>query len=279
MEKAIVVVSFGTSYLEQLKNSIENVEGKIREKFKDYDVYRAFTAHMIIRKLERVHGIIVEKPEEVLERLYAEGYQEVIIQPLHIIPGEEFSYIKNIEAHFKEMFKSIKVGRPIFYYQGIEGLPQDYSLFIESIKSIIEREEAVVMMGHGTAHPSNAVYGALQTVLNDEGYEKVLVGTMDGYPNFTSVLKKIKEKGIKQVLLMPLMLVAGDHAINDMASEEEDSWKSMLEAEGIEVKLHMKGLGQVEEFAQLYINRIDDLINNRYIDVGQTKKSHKKRKK
>ena len=135
------------------------------------------------------------------------------------------------------------------------------------------------MMGHGTAHPSNAVYGALQTVLNDEGYEKVLVGTMDGYPNFTSVLKKIKEKGIKQVLLMPLMLVAGDHAINDMASEEEDSWKSMLEAEGIEVKLHMKGLGQVEEFAQLYINRIDDLINNRYIDVGQTKKSHKKRKK
>ena len=135
------------------------------------------------------------------------------------------------------------------------------------------------MMGHGTAHPSNAVYGALQTVLNDEGYEKILVGTMDGYPNFTSVLKKIKEKGIKQVLLMPLMLVAGDHAINDMASEEEDSWKSMLEAEGIEVKLHMKGLGQVEEFAQLYINRIDDLINNRYIDVGQTKKSHKKRKK
>lgn len=136
MKKAIVVVSFGTSYLEQLKNSIENVEGKIREKFKDYDVYRAFTAHMIIRKLERVHGIIVEKPEEVLERLYAEGYQEVIIQPLHIIPGEEFSYIKNIEAHFKEMFKSIKVGRPIFYYQGIEGLPQDYSLFIESIKKI-----------------------------------------------------------------------------------------------------------------------------------------------
>ena len=94
MKKAIVVVSFGTSYLEQLKNSIENVEGKIREQFKDYDVYRAFTAHMIIRKLERVHGIIVEKPEEVLERLYAEGYQEVIIQPLHIIPGEEFSYIK-----------------------------------------------------------------------------------------------------------------------------------------------------------------------------------------
>lgn len=272
MKKAIVVVSFGTSYLEQLKNSIENVEGKIREKFKDYDVYRAFTSHMIIKKLEIVHGLIVEKPEELLERLYIEGYEEVIIQPLHIIPGEEFSYIKNIEVYFKDKFKSIKVGRPIFYYQGIEGLPEDYSLFIKSIKGIIEGEEAVVMMGHGTVHPSNAVYGALQSVLNDEGYKNVFVGTVKGYPNFTSVLNKIKKRGIKKVLLMPLMLVAGNHAINDMTSEKDNSWKSMLEAEGIEVKLWTKGLGEVDEFAQLYIDRVDDLINNRYIGTGEIKK-------
>ena len=272
MKKAIVVVSFGTSYLEQLKNSIENVEGKIREKFKDYDVYRAFTSHMIIKKLEIVHGLIVEKPEELLERLYIEGYEEVIIQPLHIIPGEEFSYIKNIEVYFKDKFKSIKVGRPIFYYQGIEGLPEDYSLFIKSIKGIIEGEEAVVMMGHGTVHPSNAVYGALQSVLNDEGYKNVFVGTVKGYPNFTSVLNKIKKRGIKKVLLMPRMLVAGNHAINDMTSEKDNSWKSMLEAEGIEVKLWTKGLGEVDEFAQLYIDRVDDLINNRYIETGKIKK-------
>ena len=222
MKKAILVVSFGTSYLEPLKNSIENVEDKIRNQFKDYDVYRAFTSHMIIKKLEIVHGLIVEKPEELLERLYIEGYEEVIIQPLHIIPGEEFSYIKNIEVYFKNKFKSIKVGRPIFYYQGIEGLPEDYSLFIKSIKGIIEGEEAVVMMGHGTVHPSNAVYGALQSVLNDEGYKNVFVGTVKGYPNFTSVLNKIKKRGIKKVLLMPLMLVAGNHAINDMTSEKDN---------------------------------------------------------
>lgn len=277
MKKAIVVVSFGTSYLEPLKNSIENVENKIRGNFADYDVYRAFTAHMIIRKLERVHGIIVEKPEEVLERLYKEGYEEVIIQPLHIIPGEEFNYVKNIEAHYKEKFKEIKVGRPIFYYQGIEELPQDYSLFVDSIKELLEGEEAVVMMGHGTAHPSNAVYGALQSVLEDEGYENVFVGAVEGYPNFNNVLQRIKKNSIKEVLLMPLMLVAGDHAKNDMASEDDDSWKSMLEAEGINVKLHMKGLGEIDKFAQLYINRIDDLIHNRYIGVGQTKKGHKKK--
>lgn len=272
MKKAILVVSFGTSYLEPLKNSIENVENKIRNQFKDYDVHRAFTSHMIIKKLEIVHGLIVEKPEELLERLYIEGYEEVIIQPLHIIPGEEFSYIKNIEVYFKDKFKSIKVGRPIFYYQGIEGLPEDYSLFIKSIKGIIEGEEAVVMLGHGTVHPSNAVYGALQSVLNDEGYKNVFVGTVKGYPNFTSVLNKIKKRGIKKVLLMPLMLVAGNHAINDMTSEKDNSWKSMLEAEGIEVKLWTKGLGEVDEFAQLYIDRVDDLINNRYIETGKIKK-------
>lgn len=245
---------------------------KIRNQFKDYDVHRAFTSHMIIKKLEIVHGLIVEKPEELLERLYIEGYEEIIIQPLHIIPGEEFSYIKNIEVYFKDKFKSIKVGRPIFYYQGIEGLPEDYSLFIKSIKGIIEGEEAVVMMGHGTVHPSNAVYGALQSVLNDEGYKNVFVGTVKGYPNFTSVLNKIKKRGIKKVLLMPLMLVAGNHAINDMTSEKDNSWKSMLEAEGIEVKLWTKGLGEVDEFAQLYIDRVDDLINNRYIETGEIKK-------
>lgn len=272
MKKAILVVSFGTSYLEPLKNSIENVENKIRNQFKDYDVHRAFTSHMIIKKLEIVHGLIVEKPEELLERLYIQGYEEVIIQPLHIIPGEEFSYIKNIEVYFKDKFKSIKVGRPIFYYQGIEGLPEDYSLFIKSIKGIIEEEEAVVMMGHGTVHPSNAVYGALQSVLNDEGYKNVFVGTVKGYPNFTSVLNKIKKRGIKKVLLMPLMLVAGNHAINDMTSEKDNSWKSMLEAEGIEVKLWTKGLGEVDEFAQLYIDRVDDLINNRYIGTEEIKK-------
>ena len=272
MKKAILVVSFGTSYLEPLKNSIENVENKIRNQFKDYDVYRAFTSHMIIKKLEIVHGLIVEKPEELLERLYIEGYEEVIIQPLHIIPGEEFSYIKNIEVYFKDKFKSIKVGRPIFYYQGIEGLPEDYSLFIKSIKGIIGGEEAVVMMGHGTVHPSNAVYGALRSVLNDEGYKNVFVGTVKGYPNFTSVLNKIKKRGIKKVLLMQLMLVAGNHAINDMTSEKDNSWKSMLEAEGIEVKLWTKGLGEVDEFAQLYIDRVNDLINNRYIGTGEIKK-------
>ena len=111
--------------------------------------------------------------------------------------------------------------------------------------------------------------------MEDEGYENVFVGTVEGYPNFETVLRRLKRKNITEVTLAPLMMVAGDHARNDMASDDEDSWKSMLEEEGIKVNLHMKGLGENEKFNELYINRIEDLINNRYIGVGQTKKGHK----
>lgn len=276
MKKAIVVVSFGTSYLESLKNSIESVEDKIRKEFKDYDVCRAFTSLKIIKKLRDSRNIYVDTPEEVLEKLYEEGVEEVIMQPLHLIPGEEYTYIKNIQQIFKHRFKSLKLGRPIFYYQGIEELPNDYSLFVESIKELVSRAESVVMVGHGSSNPANSVYGCLQSVLEDEGYDNVFVGTVEGYPNFDSVLKRIKKKNINEVILMPLMLVAGDHAINDMASDEEDSWKSMFEVEGIKVNLHIKGLGEVDEFGQLYVNRIYDVINNRYEGIGETKKGHRK---
>ena len=128
------------------------------------------------------------------------------------------------------------------------------------------------MFGHGTAHPAGAVYGCIQAVLQDEGYDNVFVGTVEGYPSFDNVLKRLKKKNIKEILLMPLMVVAGDHVINDMASDEEDSWKSLFEAEGIKVNLYMKGLGEIDSFNDLYMNRVDDLINDRYVGIGHTKK-------
>ncbi|MGN0143585.1 MAG: sirohydrochlorin cobaltochelatase, partial [Clostridium sp.] len=165
MKKSILVVSFGTSHLDALENSITKIENKIREEFKDYEVFRAFTAHRIIKKLKERDGIEILKPEEALEDLKNKGFEEVIIQPLHIIPGEEFDYIKGIAEMYTNDFKIIKVGRPIFFYQGIEEVPKDYTLFIDSIKDILDGEESVVLFGHGTAHASNAVYGMLQTVL------------------------------------------------------------------------------------------------------------------
>ena len=275
MKKAILVVSFGTSYLDTLEKTIEKAEKQIRDKFSEYDIYRAFTSHMIIKKLKEKYEIFVDTPEEMLEKLYEAGYEEVIMQPLHMIPGEEFIYINKIAEAFKEKFEVLKVGRPIFYYQGIEELPQDYSLFIEATKELYEENNAVVLMGHGTAHPANSVYGCLQAVFEDDGYENVFVTTVEGYPNFENVISRVKRKNISEVTIAPLMVVAGDHARNDMASDDEESLKSMLEAEGIKVNVHLKGLGENEKFNELYINRIDDLINNRYVGAGQTKKGHR----
>ena len=275
MKKAILVVSFGTSYLDTLEKTIEKAEKQIRDTFSEYDIYRAFTSHKIIKKLQEKYEIFIDIPEEMLEKLYESGYEEIIIQPLHMIPGEEFIYINKISEVFKEKFKVLKVGRPIFYYQGIEELPQDYSLFIEATKELYEENNAVVLMGHGTAHPANSVYGCLQAVFEDEGYENVFVTTVEGYPNFENVIGRVKRKNISEVTLAPLMVVAGDHARNDMASDDEESLKSMLEAEGIKVNVYMKGLGENEKFNKLYINRIDDLINDRYVGAGQTKKGHR----
>ncbi len=272
MKKAILVVSFGTSHLEALKNSIEKVENKIRGEFKDYEIFRAFTAHRIIKKLKERDNIFILTPEESLEDLKDKGFEEVIVQPLHIIPGEEFDYIKGVVEHKKNNFKKIKLGRPIFFYQGMNGLPEDYSLFIDSIKDILIGEESVVLFGHGTEHPSNAVYGMLQTVLIDEGYENVFVATVEGYPTAYTVLNTIKNKGIKKTKLVPLLLAAGDHVKNDMASDKEDSLKSILQREGIEVTLHMHGLGEVDKFDELYINRIYDSIGDKYLNAGRTKK-------
>ena len=278
MKKAILVVSFGTSHLDALENSIEKIENRIRDEFKDYEVFRAFTAHMIIKKLKERDNIEILKPEEALEDLKNKGFEEVIIQPLHIIPGEEYSYIRGMARRHKDDFKTIKLGRPIFFYQGVEEVPQDYSEFIESMKEVLDNEESVVLFGHGSAHSSNAVYGMLQTVLEDEGYDNIFVATVEGYPTIETCIRRMKKKGVKNTKLVPLLVVAGDHAKNDMASDEEDSMKSILKREGIEASVHLHGLGEVDNFVQLYVNRIHDIIDGTYDELGRTKKLAKKSK-
>lgn len=275
MKKAIIVVSFGSSYLHAIEKSIGKIENKIRETFNDYEVVRSFTSHRIIKKLKEKHNIIVPTPEEILDNLHKDAYEEIIIQPLHIIPGEEFQYINRVKEEYKNKFNSLYLGRPIFYYEGIEGIPNDYSLFIDSIKDLI-CDKNVVMVGHGTPHPSNSVYGCLQCVLEDKGYDNVFVGTVEGYPTFESVINRINKRNVKEVTIVPLMLVAGKHAISDMASDNKYSWKSMLEANGIKVNMHFHGLGEHEEFNNLFLQRIDDIINKRYLGVGETKKGKRR---
>lgn len=277
MKKAILVVSFGTSHLDALNNSISKIEDLIGENFREYDIYRSFTSHKIVKKINEKHGIKVLFPEESLKLLNEKGYEEVVVQPLHIIPGEEFEYVKYMVEQYKNEFGKIELGRPIFHYEGFEEGPNDYSKFVEKMKGILEENSPCVLVGHGSAHPSNAVYGCLQSILNDNEYENVFVGTVEGYPNFTDVLRRVKRNNISELKIIPLMVVAGDHAKNDMASDEEDSWKSRFENEGIKTSVVLKGLGEYEEFRELYIDRVNDVISGRYKGLGETKKKkHRK---
>ena len=276
MKKAILVISFGSSHIDAVRNSIEKIENKIKNEFKDFDVYRAFTAHRIIKKIEERDNIHINTPEEAFDQLYAKEYEQVIVLPLHIIPGEEYDYIKGITRRNMDRFADLRLARPILYYCGNEGVPNDYALFIESIKDVFEDEESVVLFGHGTYHHANSVYGMLQTMLQDMDYSNVFVATVEGYPSMESVIQRLKKNNIKKTKLVPILLVAGDHVKNDMAGDDDDSLKNILEREGIEVKLHMHGLGENDKFAGLYITRVYDMIEKRYEGIGRTKKLRKK---
>lgn len=265
MRKAIVVVSFGTSYIDALEKSILKVENRIAESFEGYDVFRAFTSNRIIKKLKQEHDMDVKMPGQVLEILHNKRYDEVLIQPLHIIPGEEFEYIKEVKNSYNDKFKKIELGRPIFCFQGVEGLPQDYSLFIKSISDLLDSSKTYILVGHGTDNPANTAYGCLQTVLEDEGYGNVYVGTVMGYPTLNNIIDRINKKNIKEVTLIPLMLVAGWHVLRDIFSEDNNSWKSILEDEGIKVKCYIHGLAEFDKFNQLYIDRISQLIEGKYV--------------
>lgn len=240
MKKAVLVVSFGTSYKETREKTIEACEKKIKEGLEGYDFFRAFTSNMIIRKLKNRDGLHIENPIEALDRLYKEGYQEVIVQTLHIICGEEFNKLKEQVESYKYKFEKIILGRPLLTYI------EDYKETVEAIENQIPKmneQEAIVFMGHGTFHESHSTYPALEYMLRDSGIN-AYVGTVEGYPEIEHVIRRLEANNIKTVNLMPFMLVAGDHAINDMAGDEEDSWKSIFESHGFEVKIHLQGLGE-----------------------------------
>ena len=256
MKKAILVVSFGTSYHETRKKTIEACENKIKESFKDYDFYRAFTSGMIINKLKKRDNMFIDNPSEALEKLYNAGYQEVVVQSLHIICGDEYNKLKDMVAQYEDKFDKISIGRPLLTYI------DDYRETVEAVKKDLDKmdiDEAGVFMGHGTEHESHSSYPAIEYMFRDYGIN-AFVGTVEGYPELEQVIKKLKNRNIKTVDLLPFMLVAGDHAVNDMASDEEDSWKTILEKEGFNVKVHVKGLGENPYIQEKFKNHALDCM-------------------
>ncbi|HJA13170.1 MAG TPA: sirohydrochlorin cobaltochelatase [Candidatus Mediterraneibacter merdipullorum] len=255
MEKGILAVSFGTSYVDTLDKTIAVIEKEIAARFPEWGVYRAFTSRMIVRRLKQTKGIHVDTVEEALKRMADDGIREVVVQPTHIINGIENDRMMEALMEHMPLFERIRVGKPLL------SSVDDYKKAIHAVMSEIRLEDAemLVLMGHGTEHHANAAYPTLEYTFHALGYSQVLVGTVESFPELKNVMAKLEIAGKKKVALMPFMLVAGDHARNDMAGEE-DSWKSELESEGYEVRVIMKGLGEFEGIRNLFLEHIEDAM-------------------
>lgn len=255
IKKAILVVSFGTSYENTRKKTIGAVENKISKAFSEFNVFRAFTSGIIIKKLKK-NSIHIDTVSEALAKLALMGYTEVYCQPTHIMPGEEYDNMCRDVASFKDAFSVLKIGRPLL------SQTEDYSDFIDAVHSDLKTDNktAVVYMGHGTTHWANCAYPALQFWFGKRNFANVFVGTVEGYPTIDDVVEQLKKENYHKVVLMPLMLVAGDHAHNDMAGDEEDSWNKILSNEGYAVQIRLKGLGEYPHIQDMYVKHLSEII-------------------
>ncbi|QGU94315.1 sirohydrochlorin cobaltochelatase [Clostridium bovifaecis] len=255
-KKGILVVSSGSINNEAIKVSIEAIENIIAEEFKEWEVRRAFTSEIIIKKLKQNDGIVIDKIEEALEKMKAEEFSEVILQPLHIIPGSEYKKIVELIKKYKNSFEVIKSGRTILFYK------EDYKKALDALRFQIpslKSNEGIVLVGHGTKHTANIYYKEFQETINKENL-RLYVGTLDECPTIYDIIPKLREDNIEEVLLMPYMLVFGGHGRRDIAGDGEGSWKSILRREGFKVRIYGHGLGENIEYQKLYLQHVKDVI-------------------
>lgn len=258
MNIGILLVAFGTSYTDAQK-AYENIEVKVRKLYHDIEIRWAYTSNLIRKKIKS-EGQQMDSPAEALSKFAADGYTHIAVQSLHVIPGIEYETLVETVNAFKQMPKNAEVtllGEPLLFHH------KDMVETAKAIKSIISanggKDEAVVFMGHGTHHQSNVFYAGFQYYLNQHS-KSWLLGTVEGFPELEEIITEMKSQKLKSVNLMPFMSVAGDHAQNDMGSDEEDSWKSQLEAEGFKVNITMKGLAEYDEIIQIWIKHLQKVM-------------------
>ncbi|MCI7813402.1 MAG: sirohydrochlorin cobaltochelatase [Lachnospiraceae bacterium] len=250
-DQAIMVVSFGTSYNDSRDITIGAVENAIAEAFPEYDVRRAFTSQIIIDKLEERDGLEIDNVTEALDRAIEDGVKTLIVQPTHLMDGYEYNDVFDEVAEYADQFEKVVIADPLLTSD--EDFKQVVSAITKATEEYDDGETAICFMGHGTEADSNEVYAKLQDVLTEEGYDNYFIGTVEATPSLDDVLAAVGEGNYKKAVLEPLMVVAGDHANNDMAGDEEDSWKTAFENAGYEVECLIKGLGEMESIQQIYV--------------------------
>ena len=252
-QKEILVVRLGTSYEETRKKTIDQIENDMAEAFPAYAIYRAWTSGMIRAKLLKRDGIRIYDVREALEAMAADGIREVVVQPTHVINGIENDQMKADVAAYADRFARIGIGTPVLT------TARDSKCVIDAIVKELHpaEDEALVLMGHGTEHYADAVYAALDYQFKDLEHSNIFMGTVEGYPTLESVMRLVKKAGYQKVILAPFMIVAGDHANNDLAGDEEDSWKSIFERAGFSVRCVLKGLGEYADIRKLRLSHAE----------------------
>ena len=265
-KKVLLAVSFGTSYDDNRDKSIGAIETALQAAFPEYEVRRAFTSQIIIDILAG-RGLVIDNVGEAMERLLADGVTDVIVQPTHVMNGFEYDDVINEITPYAEKFDSFKVGRPLLI------TPKDYAkvvnILVEETSAYQGEDTAIVLMGHGTHHAANATYEKLQSVFTAAGHDRYFVGTVEASPSLEDVIPLVQASGAKKVVLLPLMIVAGDHANNDMAGDEADSWKSAFTAAGFEVEVLLQGMGQYQGIQDLIVEHAKEATSS--VAVGAVK--------
>lgn len=273
-ENELLVVSFGTSYNGSRVEDIKGIEDALKEAYPDWSVRRAFTAQIIINHVQARDGEFIDNMQQALDRAVANGVKNLVVQPTHLMHGAEYDEMTEAIEEYADQFESIAIAEPLLGEVGndatvINDDKEAVAVAVsdaavaeagyESMEAAAEDGVAFVFLGHGTSHTAKVSYSQMQTQMDTLGYANAFIGTVEGEPEETAceaVIEAVKEAGYKKVILRPLMVVAGDHANNDMAGSEEDSWKSMFEADGSfeSVDAQIAGLGGIDAVKQIYVD-------------------------
>lgn len=255
-KRALAVISFGTTYPQALE-AIFRLERHLAASMPNCDFFRAFTSRTVISRLKQKQGMDIMTPPQLLHHLKEQGYEEVYCQTLHIIGGKEYTRLEQELRQFQNQFRVLRLGTPML--DNVQDDRQCVQAVMNHIPSM-GPQDALLLMGHGTEHRANAAYAQLESVFAAMGHERVYVGTAEGYPVLEDLLPRLQKKQIQKVMLMPFLIVAGDHARNDLAGDGRNSWKSRLQREGYEVTVLMQGLGDFPEIAQVFERHLQQCV-------------------
>lgn len=280
-ENELLAVSFGTSYNDSRVEDIKGIEDALQEAYPDRSVRRAFTSQIIINHIQARDGECIDNMDQALERAVKNNVKNLIVQPTHLMHGAEYDELVKAVERYQDKFESVKVAEPLLGEVGSDAsaINSDKEAVAkavtaqavetagyDSLDAAKEDGTAFVFMGHGTSHTAKVSYSQMQTQMQVLGYDNVFIGTVEGEPEETSceaIIEAVKNAGYKKVILRPLMVVAGDHANNDMAGEDEDSWKSLFENSGFfeQVDVQIAGLGGIEAIQQIYVDHTAAVID------------------